>query len=113
MQHETIKYPCGCSANGPGPLPRYCPDHQSLTSARIDELIGWIDGIWPLTPSEAKEDVKRALRELQEARKDAALISQLTDWQIAWNRDCRCSCSGCAAFSHKLSKVGRAQLPSA
>lgn len=24
---QTIKYPCGCTASGPGALPHYCPQH--------------------------------------------------------------------------------------
>ncbi len=31
-QTETVSYPCGCSATGPGPLPNYCPEHGTPPS---------------------------------------------------------------------------------
>lgn len=49
------------------------------------------------------KDYDELLKKEQPAQPPAAtLIEQLSNARLAWQRDCRCSCSGCAAFDLKL-----------
>jgi hypothetical protein len=34
---ETVTYPCGCSATGTAPIPRYCPDHPEPLRELVKE----------------------------------------------------------------------------
>jgi predicted kinase len=69
MNQETVTYPCGCSATGIAPIPRYCPDHPSqedhtpFTPGELDGFLAQLDTVLKARENESTDSILTLLRQ--------------------------------------------------